>query len=57
MFSWTEFDFTGFDNIDCSLVATNIKARRFNKTCVAFNGKIDMKSESFHDWEVPVPIW
>lgn len=52
MLYWTEFDFNGFDNINCSLMQSHVRVKRFNRTSFAFSGTIDIKSEMSNDWEV-----
>lgn len=52
MLYWTDFDFTGIDNINCSLLESKVRIKRFNRTCFAFSGTAELKEEMSNDWEV-----
>lgn len=50
-FYWTDYDFTRVENIDCSLMKTNVKVKRINRTCSGFSGTVELKTEMSNEWE------
>lgn len=50
MIYWTDFEFTAFENIDCSMAKTNLKVKRYNRTHSGFSGTIELKTEFNNEW-------
>lgn len=50
MMYWTEFEFNALENDDGSLIKTNLKVKRFNKTHSGLSGTVELKTELSNEW-------
>lgn len=49
---WLDLEIVGFDNMNSSLMSTNLRPSRFNKTTFALIGSIEIVSDFSNDWQV-----
>lgn len=47
-----EYELTGFDNIDGSLLKTNLKSERYDKTTFGISGTVELFTDFSNDYDV-----
>lgn len=49
-----EYELAGFDNMDGSLLKTDLKSKRYDKTSFGISGTVEIKIDFSNDYEVSI---